>query len=446
MKALRFTFLSALIILSQLVFAQTGQWKLAGNKLTGSERFGSTNNFPLRFIVDNSQRMTLTAGGQLGVGTVTPLATLHVVKGFSNTKPLINSTIVTENSSDNFINLLAPANNKTAILFGAGSNAQDGAIVYNNAAVKNGMQFNTGGAITHMTLTSAGFLGLGTQTPASELHVVHGNSSSGGLRLENNTTGGNSWTIFEFGFSDQDLGLGFNNLNRGFFDNASGAYFTISDLRAKKDIEQSPDVLGKLMQLQVKQYHFLSNKSSDKKHYGMIAQDVNKLFPEIVSHKINKDQDFYAVDYSAYGVIAIKAIQEQQLKIQEQDQTVKQQQEKISSLEDRIIKLEAIISNTSVINGSNNANVTVKETGVGTLEQNRPNPFSQNTVIPYHLPQATPGQINLFDANGALVKSFKVFESGQVVINGSELKPGSYAYTLMASGKVIASKKLMVLK
>jgi hypothetical protein len=106
MKALRFTFSSALIVLSQLVFAQTGQWKLAGNKLTGAEKLGSTNNFPLRFIVNSSQRMTLTTRGQLGIGTVTPLATLHVIKGFSNTNPVINSTIVTENSSDNFINLL----------------------------------------------------------------------------------------------------------------------------------------------------------------------------------------------------------------------------------------------------------------------------------------------------------------------------------------------------
>jgi hypothetical protein len=32
------------------------------------------------------------------------------------------------------------------------------------------------------------------------------------------------------------------------------------------------------MQLDVKKYHFLKNKTSDIKHYGMIVQDVEKIF------------------------------------------------------------------------------------------------------------------------------------------------------------------------
>jgi hypothetical protein len=53
----------------------------------------------------------------------------------------------------------------------------------------------------------------------------------------------------------------------------------------KKDIEKAPDSLQKVMQLDVKKYHFIQNESADKKHYGLIAQEVENIFPEIVSYQ-----------------------------------------------------------------------------------------------------------------------------------------------------------------
>ncbi len=304
-----------------------------------------------------------------------------------------------------------------------------------------------------MTLTSSGFLGLGTNSPASELHISHTNDFLHGLRIENNTAGGHSWNIFEFGFTDGDLGFVADGSAKSFIDRVSGAYFTLSDLRAKKDIEQSPDVLEKVMQLQVKKYHFLQNQTSDKKHYGMIAQDVEKIFPEIVSHKVGKGQEVHAVNYSAYGVIAIKAIQEQQKKIeqqeqkiQEQEQTMQQQKQKIITLEERIARLEAAINHGSISSTSGSNNLISKEIIGAALEQNQPNPFNQSTVIHYRIPQNVTGQINLFDVNGVLVKSLKTNESGQAVITGTDLKAGTYTYTLVVNGRIAASKKLVLIK
>ena len=85
----------------------------------------------------------------------------------------------------------------------------------------------------------------------------------------------------------------------------------------------------------------MTTKLIIKKHYGMIAQDVEKIFPEVVHHKIinSGKQDVYAMNYSAFGVIAIKAIQEQQKKIEEQEQTNHQLQ---SIVEKQQVTIEKI--------------------------------------------------------------------------------------------------------
>jgi hypothetical protein len=86
-----------------------------------------------------------------------------------------------------------------------------------------------------------------------------------------------SWTLHATK-SDGTLDLFTKNNLVGFFSDESGDYLATSDARRKKDIEKAPDILEKLMQLDVKKYHFLKNKTSDIKHYGMIVQDVEKIF------------------------------------------------------------------------------------------------------------------------------------------------------------------------
>jgi len=443
MKAIKPTLSAVLMVLSQLVFAQTGSWKLAGNSLTGTEKFGSKNSVPVNFITNNTQRMTLTATGNLGIGVTSPKGKLHIFSGNSGvTTPTSGSTLIVESNSANVISLLNPANSTSGIFFGNTLNSADGGITYNDGIVQRGLVFRAAGS-PHMILSSNGNLGINAFSPASELHIFHSDGNSHGLRIQNSQASANSWTVFEF--NDGDLGLASNNSNKGFFDNTSGSYFTLSDARSKKDIEAAPSVLEKVMQLHVKKYHFLTNQTSDKKHYGMIAQDVEKIFPEIVSYKLNKDQDLYSVNYSAYGVLAIKAIQEQQKKIEEQERTNQEQQQKIITLEDRIAKLEALNNGGASSTGSSN-NIVSKEISGVTLEQNQPNPFNQATTIHYQLPKSSAGQINVYDINGTLVKTIKADESGQALINGSDLKAGTYSYTLVVNGKMAVSKKLVLIK
>ena len=74
---------------------------------------------------------------------------------------------------------------------------------------------------------------------------------------------------------------------------------------------------------------------------GMVAQDVEQVYPELVTY--HEDQDVYHMDYGATGVVAIKAIQEQQKtikKLQEEIETLKKENNRLSELEKRILALE----------------------------------------------------------------------------------------------------------
>jgi hypothetical protein len=81
------------------------------------------------------------------------------------------------------------------------------------------------------------------------------------------------------------------------------------------------------------------------------------------------------------------------------------------------------------------------------LGQNVPNPFNENTSIEFYLPSSVENAIIfIYDLQGKQIKNIAVEarESGQVVINGAELQPGMYYYTLIADGKEIGMEKMVL--
>ena len=61
--------------------APTTGWLLNGNTLTGAASLGPVNNFALPFITNNLERMRITAGGAVGIGTTAPSTKLHIATG-----------------------------------------------------------------------------------------------------------------------------------------------------------------------------------------------------------------------------------------------------------------------------------------------------------------------------------------------------------------------------
>ena len=149
--------------------------------------------------------------------------------------------------------------------------------------------------------------------------------------------------------SGHHLDLFYNANYKGGFSSVDGAYIMASDRRLKKDIVPLNDVMAKLSQLQTYQYHYLDNNNNSPLSSGFMAQDVQKVFPEAVSEFTTKTgETLLGINYQFFTVLAIKALQEQQLTLQNQNLKVKNledemeiEKSKVKNLEEKMAFLEA---------------------------------------------------------------------------------------------------------
>lgn len=82
------------------------------------------------------------------------------------------------------------------------------------------------------------------------------------------------------------------------------------------------------------------------------------------------------------------------------------------------------------------------------LSQNKPNPFTSQTIIDYFLPRKMHVQINLLDAQGQFIKTLVLEEqeagNQEVVFNSQNLASGAYFYQIHTENGVM-SRKMMVM-
>lgn len=113
---------------------------------------------------------------------------------------------------------------------------------------------------------------------------------------------------------DSSLNFYSNGSLRANIDRVTGVYTALSDRNRKKNIRSLSDVLEAVKQLPVCSYNYLDSKDEDRRMIGLMAQDVQPYFPELVYQRYDREKNnpVLTMDYSGFGVIAIKAIQEQQ--------------------------------------------------------------------------------------------------------------------------------------
>ena len=85
-----------------------------------------------------------------------------------------------------------------------------------------------------------------------------------------------------------------------------------SDVRLKENIEKESAILNRIMKLDVVKYDFIGEKKKKYKELGFIAQEVEPLFPSIVSEQDDDRHEFKvkSLGYNTFGVIAIGGIKE----------------------------------------------------------------------------------------------------------------------------------------
>ncbi|MBW6482636.1 MAG: T9SS type A sorting domain-containing protein [Vicingaceae bacterium] len=141
----------------------------------------------------------------------------------------------------------------------------------------------------------------------------------------------------------------------------------------------------------------------------------------------------------------------------EQQQLITNKDSVIDNLEDRLATLEACISNIGICNnngggngqGNNRENtqtVTLQNLNAIVLDQNLPNPFAESTQINYVIPDdVLNAKILFYDMNGRIINEVNINErgNGTLTVYGENLEKGIYTYSLIADGKLIATKKMV---
>jgi hypothetical protein len=254
---------------------------------------------------------------------------------------------------------------------------------------------------------------------------------------------------------------------------ASGGFIT-SDKKFKNNIQEFGGALALIGQLKPRRYDFITDEKyaflqlPKGLHYGLLAQDVEAVLPNLVStanHEVRKPaappQPFKygdkiapvpsagspvlakeqreiisikAVNYTELIPILIKGIQE----LSKENEELKRKVEDIDQLKKQMAELKAFVT------GSNGGTVNLTS---AYLEQNTPNPVNGTTTIRYHTPEAsTSARLTLTNAKGQVVKTVNLGNRGigQVSLNTAALATGTYHYTLYVEDRPVDTKRFVI--
>ncbi len=174
-------------------------------------------------------------------------------------------------------------------------------------------------ATPKLTVDSIGNVGIGTRFPKYRLQVdgITGSFNDNGIRIHNSTAN-TGWSFYASTSGDMIIG---KTGNLGYFNGVTGAYSASSDARLKTNIQNMETILPKLKLLEAKRYEFKQNNPEHIQSIGFLAQDVQQIFPELITVNKNNEgnpqvENQLGMDYAGMSVIAIKAIQEQQAQIE----------------------------------------------------------------------------------------------------------------------------------
>lgn len=240
---------------------------------------------------------------------------------------------------------------------------------------------------------------------------------------------------------------------------------TTSDQNFKSNINPINNADSILMQLFPKTFYFdtinpYGFNFSNQLQYGLLAQEVELILPELVSNEykpatvdttgsiVTQGVEYKALNYDAFISILIKGHQEQNAIISHQDSMINELNNRLSNLENCINSLNLCNQNqpTQMAQPTTGQTISLNTVQSIVLNQNVPNPFAEQTVISYSIPESVKrADILFYDSNGKLINTVSIKERGNSQLNvfANDLSTGIYTYTLVADGQIVATKKMV---
>ena len=183
-----------------------------------------------------------------------------------------------------------------------------------------------------------GYYGLAYSQAGYDPHDMWDGSGNGGWYLQ----GLGRWVTYH-NRARNCLGIGSSSTVSGYQMRVNGSLYcngnivAYSDERKKKNIVTIDGALDKVLQLRGVYYERIEDVATDEtdkmfggRQVGMIAQEVEKVLPEVVSYSVETDE--YGLDYPKMIGLLVEAHKDQQ-------KLINNQQEKIDKLEEMLYNI-----------------------------------------------------------------------------------------------------------
>ena len=317
---------------------------------------------------NENEVMRATSSGNVGIGTTAPrdrldlndngtmyLKTIHFVSNDNGTSGDNTDPYLLEKVHDSYNNShldlqLNDDYNEEFRIYGYSCNG------YGCGARSGNLYhfFRSDGTAYH-----AGPLGIGTLTPIRTLTVSGGGGSSEMAMVSTNANAfingsdpsgnnGNSYNINIRGLINGGS-AGANLAGLYLYANsvwAPGTITAASDGRLKQNIKPLTNTLSKLDRLRGVSFQWnhlaatsVGNKEGQKA-IGMIAQELQKVYPELVVASKNGNQEYLSIDYGKFTAVLLQAVKE--LK-KEKDKEIKDQGKEIHALKEENRDIKAVL-------------------------------------------------------------------------------------------------------
>lgn len=248
-----------------------------GNLLLKTAPFGSGQT--------PTTRLKINSSGDVGIGTTNPGGLLHVSSGTSG-----DAIVIIESDTDN-----SDENDNPHVEL-----RQDGGGI----KAKLGIEGNAGNTYSN-SLSNATYLGSVFEQPLQFITGDTGAVQTAKMTIQPNN-GSSTFGYVGIGTTTPTTLLDVNGTT------TTVSLVETSTRELKEDIQPLENQLEKIKQLQPVEFTWKKDK---KKDFGLIAEEVEEIYPYLVEH--DSDDNLIGVKYSKLTSVLIKALQEQQHQIEE---------------------------------------------------------------------------------------------------------------------------------
>jgi hypothetical protein len=261
--------------------------KMFADNAFGASYIGTETNHGLALFTNNTEKIRITSGGDIGIGTTTPSA------GYGGT--IANVKLAIRNGTPG-------STGGTSVLLIGGDNNHYASITGSHTGGGNTyLAFATSTGATNpsekMRIEANGKIGIGTSNPTEKFNI-YTNEYMWALSIQHAYSSGGQFYVSFLNNSGTQTGSIVGN-------GTSTAFNTTSDYRLKEDLKPIKG-LDKLSKINVYDFKW---KSSNERMDGVIAHELQEILPYAV-FGVKDGKNNQQVDYSKIVPVLVQAIKE----------------------------------------------------------------------------------------------------------------------------------------